>query len=295
MRKKNLFTTTMAAAMIVMMVLSFTGCQSKQAAGTENTAVVTETPKDTEESGQATVESQAVIEVDSSDNSVQDEVDEDGIYIGPLDGYITDDTGEMTEDEKIAEAETVRAIEEQFCSTIFNFNSDTEDFTDSLISLAHDWCQYTNEIRNIYPTFSAMEMNTQFVSMMQNTCFFFRYEDHIYARSIVSPFLKGYSKYTEDNDYVSPIVFHMVKEGDRWLLLRAEFSLFAQYGDDFVAHKTPGTHGAKTTFVAHNNQFFWSFTDVEGFLYAREYYSDIEGHLDIPDNIDYYPAPGGTT
>lgn len=295
MRKKNLLTTTMAAAMVAITVLSFTGCQSKQAAGTESTIVVTEAPKDTEESVPAAVESQPVIEVDSSDNSVQDEVDEDGIYIGPLDGYITDDTGKLTEDEKLVEAEAVKAVEEQFCSTIFNFNGETGDFTDSLLSLTHEKCQYTDEIRNIYPTFSAMEMNTQFVSMMQNTCFFFRNGDYLYARSVVSPFLKGYSKYAEDDDYVSPIVFHMVKEGDNWLILRLEFSIFARYEDDYVAHKTPGTNGTTTTFDVHGTLFYWSFTDVEAFLYAREYYSDIEGHLDIPDNIDYYPAPGGTT
>lgn len=259
---------------------------SSEPASTESTRPQTESQATTEPATDSTVPMDFV---DGND------VDEDGVYIGPLDQYITDDTGQMLEEEKTAEAAAVRAVEEQFCSTIFNFNGETGDFTDSLLSLTHEKCQYTDEIRNIYPTFSAMEMNTQFVSMMQNTCFFFRNGDYLYARSVVSPFLKGYSKYAEDDDYVSPIVFHMVKEGDNWLILKPEFSIFSRYEDDYVAHKTPGTNGTTTTFDVHGTLFYWSFTDVEAFIYAREYYSDIEGHLDIPDDIDVYPAEGGTT
>lgn len=193
--------------------------------------------------------------------------DEDGTYLGELAGYVKDCTGELMESETEGYTEEITSVCKSFAESMFNMSSDTEDFTESLLTYTHEQYHYPERLKNIYPLFQTIHMESELIDFLPHYYMFFRDDSgNLYCKFIGSPVYECKTDFLDKGKYANPIEFDMVFDGEKWKILNTSFQCTVIYDENYHMTFDEGSKGTRYTFGGNERLFTWAFGDINAFV-----------------------------
>lgn len=187
-----------------------------------------------------------------------------------IEDNIVDYSGSYTEEEQQEIREGSLAVIEEFCRTMFDMDSGTEDYTDDLLALTTSYSEDldTDMVRNIYPLLQALSNTSSYRDYDCRQFLIWEGTEQPQACAMGFAIVDMENDNFESGEYAVYSQIDLAEIYGEWKISR--LSITAVFDADSYTTYASSTDSATIT-LAGNYAGQFDFTDVEGYLSGYDY------------------------